>query len=131
MPAHNFHSHAAWLVTQRHWKTLVRKTRFVECGPLTAFRADILPHVLPFPVTRWAWGVDLIWAETAHRNGLSAGVVDATPIEHLRPISMSYNSTAAGTEAIELMKSERIIPDNREYLRTLARYDTLPTRNRM
>ncbi len=126
MPAHRFHSHAAWMLTQRHWDSLVRTTRFVECGPLTAIRADMLPLVLPFPVTRWAWGLDVLWSETARRHGLPIGIVDATPIEHLRPVSTSYDSEAAGAEALALLGRNGIVPDNREYLRTLESFRTLP-----
>ena len=36
-PAHRLHSHAAWPVTRRRARSVVRETRFVEIGPVTAF----------------------------------------------------------------------------------------------
>ena len=60
-PAHRFRSYTSWELTQRVWNSLVHTTHFVECGPITAFHREVFPHVLPFPETRWAWGVDVVW----------------------------------------------------------------------
>ena len=118
MPAHRFHSHCAYSVTQRSWNSVVRTTRYVETGPLTAFKSPMFRHVVPFPVTRWSWGIDLLWSDIAERNGWSIGVVDATPVEHLRPVSMSYDRNDAAEEAIDFLRTRGVVPRNREFLRT-------------
>lgn len=102
-PAHRFRSYATWRVTQRMWNSLVHLTAFVECGPLTAFHRDIFADVVPFEETRWAWGIDVLWAELARRRGFRIGVVDATPIEHLRPVAQSYDVDSARHEAQQLL----------------------------
>lgn len=101
-PAHRFRSYATWRVTQRVWNSLAHLTAFVECGPLTAFHRDIFSDVIPFEETRWAWGIDILWAELARRRGFRIGIVDATPIEHLRPVAQSYDVDTARTEAQQL-----------------------------
>ncbi len=118
MPAHRFHSHAAFAVTQRSWNSLVRTTRYVETGPLTAFRSPMFPHVLPFPVTRWSWGIDLLWSSIAQENGWPIGIIDATPVEHLRPVSMSYDRNDAASEAMDFLSARSVVPRAQEFLRT-------------
>ena len=102
-PAHRFRSHTTWQITQRLWNSLAHATHFVECGPLTAFHRDVFADVLPFPETRWAWGLDVLWGELARRRNFRIGVVDATPIEHLRPVAQSYDFEAARQEARQLL----------------------------
>lgn len=119
-PAHRFHSHTSYQVTQRVWNSLVHITHFVECGPLTAFHRDVFGHVLPFPETRWSWGLDIIRAEMARREGFRIGVVDATPIEHLRPVAQSYDMGAAYAEMQDLLKRFGVHRSNREIPETVA-----------
>ena len=119
-PAHCFRSHTAWEVTQRIWNSLVHITRFVECGPITAFHRSVFPHVLPFPETRWAWGVDVLWGEIARREGFQIGVVDATPIRHLRPVGKLYSQHSAVEEARQLLARHRIKRGSRAILETTA-----------
>jgi len=103
-PAHLFHSHTSWQVTQRVWGSLAHATQFVECGPMTAFHRSVFAGCLPFPETRWAWGIDVLWSEIARRSGFQIGVVDATPIEHLREVADSYDREAAVAEADDLLE---------------------------
>lgn len=103
-PAHRFRSYATWAVTQRRWNSLAHLTAFVECGPLTAIHRDLFADVLPFEETRWAWGIDVLWAELARRRGFQIGVVDATPVEHLRPVAQSYDVDTARSEAQALFR---------------------------
>ena len=123
MPAHKFRSFASYIVTYRHLGSLVRQTNFVECGPITAFHRDILPLVYPFADVKWAWGMDVVWAEQAHKAGLPIGVVDATPLRHLKPIAATYNKSNASREGTayldrlgidrprtEFMKTVRVVP---------------------
>ena len=98
-PAHAFASHAAWTVTRRRPGVLARRTRFVEIGPVTAVRGDAFGVLLPFPPLRMGWGLDAHWGAVAAEHGWSVGVVDATPIRHLRPVAGGYPRDAAVAEA--------------------------------
>jgi hypothetical protein len=118
-PAHRFHSHASWAVTQRAWNSLAHVTHYVETGPMTAFHKSFFPLCLPFPNTRWAWGVDVLWSEAARRRGWRIGVVDATPIEHVREIAQSYAREAAIVEAQQLLATNGVRRNSRELMRTV------------
>lgn len=100
-PAHRLHSHAAWPVTRRapDPRSMVRETRFVEIGPITAFRADAFGVLLPFPPLRMGWGLDVHWGAVARERGWRVGVVDATPVLHLAPVAEDYDRDAAMDEA--------------------------------
>ena len=76
-PAHRLSSHAAWRVTRRRYSDVVRETRFVEIGPLTAFARPTFSTLLPFPDLRMGWGLDLHWAAIARERGWRCGVIDA------------------------------------------------------
>ena len=119
-PAHLFHSYVMFKLTYRRWNCLVRRTNFVECGPVTAFHRDIFPLVLPFPESRWAWGVDLHWSEQLRQQNRALGIVDATPIEHLKPVGDAYNFINAVTEAREFLKEIGFDRAKRDVLRTVS-----------
>jgi hypothetical protein len=118
-PAHRFRSYTSWEVTQRVWNSLARVTRFVECGPITAFHRSVMPSCMPFSDTRWAWGIDVLWSELALQQGFKMGIIDATPIGHLRPISGSYEAETAIKEYRELMARYSVRRDSRDLLKTL------------
>lgn len=118
-PAHRFFSYTSWEVTQRVWNSLARVTGFVECGPVTAFHQATFRHCLPFPDTRWAWGIDVLWSELASRHGFAMGIVDATPIGHLREIANSYGRDAAIEEGHQFLARHGVRRDSREMLRTI------------
>jgi hypothetical protein len=94
-PAHRFFSYSSYVATQRRWGSLARQTRFVEIGPLTAVRGDVIGALMPFPVSRWDWGLDVHWAQIARDRGWRIGVLDGTPIEHRQPVAGSYDWRAA------------------------------------
>jgi GT2 family glycosyltransferase len=98
-PAHAFASHAAWTVTRRRPGVLARTTRFVEIGPVTAIHRDAFPALLPFPDLGMGWGLDSHWSAVAAERGWAVGVVDATPIRHLRPVAGGYAHDGAIAEA--------------------------------
>ena len=81
-PAQTLRSHSAWKVTRRRPASLVRETRFVEIGPVTAFGRAAAAELLPFPELRYGWGLDLHWAAVAAERGWRLGVVDALPVRH-------------------------------------------------
>jgi GT2 family glycosyltransferase len=98
-PAHAFASHAAYDVTRRRPGVLAHRTRFVEIGPVTAFSAEAADALLPFPALRMGWGLDAHWSALAAERGWPIGVVDATPVRHLRPVASDYPRDAAIAEA--------------------------------
>lgn len=98
-PAHAFASHAAWDVTRRRPGVLARRTRFVEIGPVTAISARAARELLPFPPLQMGWGLDARWSAIAAEREWPIGVIDATPVRHLKPVAASYPRDAAIAEA--------------------------------
>lgn len=113
-PAHRYRSHKSFLITERHWGTLVRRTRFIECGPVSLFHRKTFADIIPFPPLRWSWGIDVSWADLARRRGWNVGIVDAVPIRHLRPVGGSYSASAANNEAAEFLRSKGITISRRD-----------------
>lgn len=120
MPAHCFESYMGYAITQRHWNSLARVTHFVECGPLTAFHRNVFSFCLPFPETRWAWGIDVVWSEQARARNYQVGIIDACPIKHLRPVAESYDNRAAREEAEEFLFREGVRHQRSEILKTVS-----------
>ena len=103
-PAQTLRSHSAWRVTRRRPASLVRETRFVEIGPLTAFGRRAASELTPFPELRYGWGIDLHWAALAAERGWRLGVVDATPVRHEGSIvGASYPRADAEAEAARFL----------------------------
>ncbi len=110
-PAHRLHSHAAWRLTRRRAASLVRETRFVEIGPVTAIHRDAFGVLLPFPALRMGWGLDAHWAAVAAGHGWRLGVVDATPISHLaHPAGAAYPREEAIAEARAFLAEHPYLP---------------------
>lgn len=120
-PAHRFLSYATFEVTERHWASMVRRTAFVEIGPVSLLHRDTFVDLVPFPSLRWAWGLDMFWADIAKRRGWKMGVIDAVPLQHLRPIGASYDGTAAREEAVEFLTSQGVAISRTEMLCTSQR----------
>ena len=84
-PAHAFASHAAWEVTRRRPGLLARRTRFVEIGPVTALQRRRVRRAAAVPrPARWAGASTRTGARRGRARGWPLGIVDATPIRHLR-----------------------------------------------
>ena len=99
-PAQSLTSHAAWDVCRRQPRTVLRQTRFVEIGPVTAVSRDAAQSLMPFPPLKMGWGLDLHWSAIAMEHGWKIGVVDATPVEHsLRRPASGYSRREAVDEA--------------------------------
>jgi hypothetical protein len=110
-PAQTQRSHSAWRVTRRRPASLVRETRFVEIGPLTAFGRRAAADLLPFPELDFGWGLDLHWAALAAERGWRLGVVDATPVRHeSATVGAAYDSAAAETEAARFLAGRPHLP---------------------
>jgi GT2 family glycosyltransferase len=123
-PAHRFRSHGAWPVTRRRSGSVVRETRFVEIGPVTAFARATFDTLLPFPQLRMGWGLDAHWAALAREHGWRCGVVDALAIAHrAAPAASAYSQAAAVSEAREFLAQ-------RPYLKASESQRTLTTHRR-
>jgi hypothetical protein len=113
-PAQTLRSHSAWKVTRRRPASLVRVTRFVEIGPVTAFGARAAAELLPFPELRFGWGLDLHWAALAGRNGWRLGVVDALPVRHESAlVATAYSRDDAVEEAARFLADRPYLPSAR------------------
>ncbi|HEY1594238.1 MAG TPA: hypothetical protein VGF74_02480 [Thermoleophilaceae bacterium] len=109
-PAQTLMSHAAWRVTRRRSRSLVRETRFVEIGPVTAFGMQAVAAFTPFPDLRYGWGLDLHWAALAADRGWKLGVVDALPVRHeSAPVATAYRHDDAIEEAREFLADKPFV----------------------
>ena len=110
-PAQTWGSHAAWRITRRRGGSVVRETRYVEIGPVTAFRADATAELYPFPPLRYGWGLDVHWSALAQERGWKLGIVDALPVRHDRaPVAAGYSHEAAVAEAREFLRERPYLP---------------------
>ena len=123
-PAHAFASHAAWDVTRQRPGLLARTGRFVEIGPVTALHRDAFAALLPFPDLRMGWGLDAHWSALAAGRGWPIGIVDATPVRHLRPVAGAYPRDEAMAEA-EAFLDGRAYVTREQAGETLAEHRTL------
>jgi hypothetical protein len=123
-PAQTRASHAAWSVTRRRGGALLRETRFVEIGPVTAFRRDAAAELIPFPPLRYGWGLDAHWAAVAEERGWRCGIMDALPVRHDEG---AVAATYSGDEAIE--EARRFLAD-RPYVTSARLQETLAVHRR-
>jgi hypothetical protein len=108
-PALSHTSHTAWPVTRRR-RFLLRRTRFVEMGPVLLMRRGALAELAPFPEHGMGWGACLHWAAVAERHGWRLGIADAVPVRHdLRPPASGYDRAAAREAAAALLREREHI----------------------
>jgi hypothetical protein len=113
-PAQTLRSHSAWKVTRRRPGSLVRETRFVEIGPVTAFSSRAAAELLPFPELRYGWGLDLHWAALAGQRGWRLGIVDALPVRHDSSlVGAAYSREDAQAEAARFLTDRPYLPSVR------------------
>jgi hypothetical protein len=113
-PAQTLRSHSAWKVTRRRPASLVRVTRFVEIGPVTAFGRRAAEELLPFPELRFGWGLDLHWAAIAGQRGWKLGIVDALPVRHESAlVGAAYSRDDAVEEASRFLADRPYLPSVR------------------
>ncbi len=113
-PAQTLRSHSAWKVTRRRPASLVRETRFVEIGPVTAFSRRAAAELLPFPELRYGWGLDLHWAALAGQHGWRLGIVDALPVRHeSNLVGAAYSREDAQAEAARFLADRPYLPSVR------------------
>jgi hypothetical protein len=110
-PAQTLASHAAWAGMRRRPLSVVRETRFVEIGPVTAFSRKVAAELLPFPALRFGWGLDSHWAAVAAERGWRLGIADAVPVAHeSRTVASGYNWTEAAEEAQRFLATRPHLP---------------------
>ncbi len=91
MPAHGAGSEWTFRVTRRRSFSSVRRTSFVEVGPLLLLSARAFARIHPFPESaRMGWGLDVRWS-TLSNEGFRLGVVDAVPMRHLGAVATAYD----------------------------------------
>jgi len=123
-PAHRARSHAAWALTRRRPRSVLRQTAYVEIGPIVAFHRSTFATLLPFPELRAGWGLDAHWAALAQEHGWPIGIVDATAIRHgLRQIASSYSREDAILEGRSFLAGKPYVTAAQSQ-RTLAVYRT-------
>ncbi|MDP9378155.1 MAG: glycosyltransferase [Actinomycetota bacterium] len=120
-PAHAYCSHAAWPMLRRRPQLVARSMRFVEIGPVTAVAAAAFDDLLPFPDLRMGWGLDCHWSAVAAELGHRLGVVDATPVRHLRPVAAGYDHAGAVQEARDFLRNRPYV-DRSRALEVVERY---------
>jgi hypothetical protein len=88
----------------------VRRTRFVEIGPVFSIRRDLFGALLPFDEeSPMGWGYDYVWPRVVAGAGLRMGIVDATPVAHAFRPAISYDiSRAAHQMAQYLLRHEHL-----------------------
>jgi hypothetical protein len=119
-PAQTRRSHAAWRLTRRRARSLLRETRFVEIGPVTAIGARAAAELLPFPDLRFGWGLDAHWAALAVEHGWRLGIADALAVRHeSAPVAAGYPRKEALAEARTFL-TDRTWLGREESQRTLA-----------
>jgi hypothetical protein len=124
-PAQTLMSHAAWRVTRRRGGSVLRETRFVEIGPVTAFRSDVAAELVPFPDLRFGWGLDLHWGAVAAERGWRLGIVDALAVRHEQsPVAHAYSYKDAIEEAQSFLATRQYVRSD-EAQQTIARHRTL------
>jgi len=103
-PAHNFVSYANYSVTRRHWNSIARITNFVEIGPIFILHRDVFSETMPFPEVGMGWGIDIYWSLLAREREWRIGIIDALPIQHLKPVGKDYDCLAAQKAANKLLE---------------------------
>lgn len=95
-PARTHNSYIDHPITEQVDGMLARETRFVEIGPLTSIRADLMRIIAPFDETApMGWGLDFVWPCIASEHNLKLGIIDATPVDHsMRAPVTAYDGTS-------------------------------------
>jgi hypothetical protein len=92
-PAHSRSSYLSHRITRRRRLALVRRTSFVEIGPVFAIGPEGRKWLLPFPDNAgMGWGLELRWRELLGQ-GLTMGIVDAVAMRHLVPPAAGYDAS--------------------------------------
>ena len=95
-PSHTARSIASYGFVRRGWGCVVRRTTFVEQGPVVVLSSAAQRILLPLPEdVGMGWGVEVRWSGLIARHALAMGVVDAVGLRHLSPPGGEYDRAAA------------------------------------
>jgi hypothetical protein len=97
---------------------VLRRTSFVEQGPVVALSARAQQALLPLPEDLgMAWGVEIRWRRLCAQHELGVGIVDALAIRHLPPAAgydresqvaqLSLMLEAAGYSSVQDLQQEQ------------------------
>ena len=92
-PAHARSSSISYTFVRRRVGTVLRRTTFVEQGPVVALSARAQDVLLPLPEDLgMGWGAEVRWMDRVRDHRLRLGIVDALAIHHA--LSESYDKSA-------------------------------------
>jgi len=92
-PAHALGSQANHDVTHQVKHSVVRRTRFVEIGPLVVIAPRLRGSITPFPEDfGMGWGLDVVWSDLV-REGYRFGIVDRVTLQHHGEIGAAYDDS--------------------------------------
>lgn len=107
-PARTHNSFIDHPITEQVDGLLGRETHFVEIGPITCLRNDMMHVLAPFDESApMGWGLDFVWPAIASEQGKRIGIIDATPVEHsMRPPVSSYDATSTREAMAKFLNSQ-------------------------
>ena len=83
-PAHCASSWVSYPFVRRCTGTVLRRTTFVEQGPVLVLSARAQRALLPLPEDLgMGWGAEIRWADAIAASGLRLAIIDALAIQHL------------------------------------------------
>jgi hypothetical protein len=108
-PAHVRSSWANFRFVQRRSGVVLRRTSFVEQGPVLVLSSRAQKAMLPLPEDLgMAWGAEIRWAQLVEQHRLRLAILDAVAIHHLPPTG-GYDRLAQ-RDQLRLMLDEAGIP---------------------
>lgn len=118
-PAHGPGSFVSHQITAQRRGSRVRRTRFVEVGPLVVLSPAARHALTPFPEDfDMGWGLDVVWSDL-RRSGHHLGIVDDVTMVHHQPAATAY-SVVEAREALTRSLSERELKDMRSLNRSIS-----------
>jgi hypothetical protein len=103
-PAHVRDSWASSPFVRRRGGVVLRRTNFVEQGPVLVLSARAQRAMLPLPEDLgMGWGIEVQWAQIYREASLNVGVLDALAVHHLAPIG-GYDRDAQGEQLRSLLQ---------------------------
>ncbi len=94
-PGHSASSWVSYPFVRRRTNTCLRRTTFVEQGPVVVLSAAAQEVLLPLPEDLgMGWGAEVRWTGLALERDLRMAIVDATSIDHLTQPGVAYDRSA-------------------------------------